>query len=101
MVNRSVLIFALTIGSAITALAQQAATEKAEKPEPPAARAQVLVLGVYHMANPGRDDTHRSGIKSVPLRGSVGSSRQYTSQWHEVSTCHCDARLVLSSEQGK
>ncbi len=52
MVNRSVLIFALAMGSAITALAQQAATEK---PEPPAARAQVLVLGVYHMSNPGHD----------------------------------------------
>lgn len=52
MVHRFVLIFALTMVSAIAALAQQAATEK---PEPPAARAQVLVLGVYHMANPGRD----------------------------------------------
>jgi len=52
MVNRSVLIFALAMGSAITALAQQAA---ARKPEPPAARAQVLVLGVYHMSNPGHD----------------------------------------------
>src|SRR6266704_1530754 len=52
MVNRSVSIFALAMGSAITALAQQAA---AQKPEPPAARAQVLVLGVYHMSNPGHD----------------------------------------------
>ncbi len=52
MVNRSVLIFALAMGSAITALGQQAA---AEKPAPPAARAQVLVLGVYHMSNPGHD----------------------------------------------
>lgn len=52
MVNRSALIFALAMASAITALAQQAA---AEKPEPPAAHAQVLVLGVYHMANPGHD----------------------------------------------
>ncbi len=50
MVNGSVLIFALAMGSAITALAQQAA---AQKPEPPAARAQVLVLGTYHMSNPG------------------------------------------------
>ena len=52
MVNRSVLIFALAMGGAITALTQQAA---AQKPEPPAARAQVLVLGVYHMSNPGHD----------------------------------------------
>ena len=52
MVNRSVLIFALAMGSAITALTQQAA---AQKPEPPAAHAQVLVLGVYHMSNPGHD----------------------------------------------
>ena len=52
MVNRSVLIFALAMGGAITALTQQAA---AQKPEPPAAHAQVLVLGVYHMSNPGHD----------------------------------------------
>jgi hypothetical protein len=52
MVNRSVLIFALAMGSAIPALAQQAA---AQKPEPPTAGAQVLVLGVYHMSNPGHD----------------------------------------------
>jgi uncharacterized protein DUF5694 len=58
MVNRFVLILALTIGAAFAALAQQPATEKLEKPEPPKpyeARAEVLVLGVYHMANPGRD----------------------------------------------
>jgi basic membrane lipoprotein Med (substrate-binding protein (PBP1-ABC) superfamily) len=57
MVNRLVLILALTIGSAIAALAQQA-PEKVDKPAPPKsseARAEVLVLGVYHMANPGRD----------------------------------------------
>ena len=52
IVNRSVLLFALAIGSAITALARQAA---GQKPEPPVARAEVLVLGVYHMANPGHD----------------------------------------------
>lgn len=52
MVYRSVLIFALAFGSAIAALGQQASTEK---PEPPAARAQVLVLGLYHMSNPGND----------------------------------------------
>lgn len=52
MVNRFVLIFALAMGSAITALPQQS---PAQKPEPPAARAEVLVLGVYHMSNPGHD----------------------------------------------
>ncbi len=52
MVNRSVLMFAVAIGSAISALAQQAG---AERPELPAARPEVLVLGVYHMSNPGRD----------------------------------------------
>jgi hypothetical protein len=55
MVKRSVLILALTIGSAIAALAQPAVPEKPGRPEPPATRAEVLVLGVYHMANPGRD----------------------------------------------
>ena len=51
MVKRSVLILALAMASAMTALAQETATQK---PEPPV-RAEVLVLGVYHMANPGRD----------------------------------------------
>jgi hypothetical protein len=58
MVKRFVLILALAIGSAIAALAQQGAPERLEKSEPTKsseARAEVLVLGVYHMANPGRD----------------------------------------------
>ena len=46
---RFILIFALLLSSAIATLAQQATTEKST------ARAEVLVLGVYHMANPGRD----------------------------------------------
>jgi hypothetical protein len=49
MMNRFILIIALSLASANAAFAQQATTEK------PAARAEVLVLGVYHMANPGRD----------------------------------------------
>jgi len=52
MMNRSVLILLLTIGSALATLAQQVPTEKTE---PSAARAEVLVLGVYHMSNPGLD----------------------------------------------
>jgi hypothetical protein len=55
MINRFLLLFALTIASAIAATAQQPAGEKPGKPEPQSTRAQVLVLGVYHMANPGRD----------------------------------------------
>lgn len=51
MVNRLVLITVLVM-SAISAVGQQTATGK---PAPSAARAEVLVLGVYHMANPGRD----------------------------------------------
>src|SRR6266850_685907 len=48
MAKRSCLIFvlfALTFGSAVAALGQQATT----------GRPEVLVLGVYHMSNPGRD----------------------------------------------
>ena len=49
---RLVLIFALAMGNAIAASAQEPrAAAPTEKP----ARAEVLVLGVYHMANPGRD----------------------------------------------
>ena len=52
MANRSLLIFALvalTFGSAVAALGQQA-TQQANIGKP-----EVLVLGVYHMSNPGRD----------------------------------------------
>jgi hypothetical protein len=52
MVSRFVLILALAMGSATPARGQQA---DAEKPDAPGACAQVLVLGVYHMSNPGRD----------------------------------------------
>ena len=52
MAKQSLLILTLAMGSALTAPGQQAA---ARKPELPAARPQVLVLGVYHMSNPGRD----------------------------------------------
>jgi hypothetical protein len=52
MVSRSVLMLALTMGSVVTTQAQGAT---ARSPEPAAARAEVLVLGVYHMANPGHD----------------------------------------------
>jgi hypothetical protein len=45
--KKSVLIFGLTVASCISALAQA---------EPAAAqRTEVLVLGTYHMANPGHD----------------------------------------------
>jgi hypothetical protein len=46
MLNRSFLTLALIMLSATTAPSQQPTTEH---------RAEVLVVGVYHMANPGRD----------------------------------------------
>jgi hypothetical protein len=46
------LFFTLTMASGIAALAQTPA-EKSEVPAPQ--RAEVLVLGTYHMANPGHD----------------------------------------------
>ena len=49
--TRFLCIFALTLGTTIHAVAQQA---PAEKPTAQA-RAEVLVLGVYHMDNPGQD----------------------------------------------
>jgi len=51
--KRSVLIFALTLANALAAQAQTPA-EKSEVPAAPP-RAEVLVLGTYHMANPGHD----------------------------------------------
>ncbi len=50
MRRTSILFLALWTFAAIPALAQQSDGESA-----PPARAEVLVLGVYHMANPGRD----------------------------------------------
>ena len=52
MKRRPVLMSALAVAAATAALAQQPSSEA---PAPTAARAEVLVLGVYHMANPGRD----------------------------------------------
>lgn len=44
-------MFALTLGAVLPAVSQQLAAGKSAAP----ARAEVLVLGVYHMSNPGRD----------------------------------------------
>src|SRR3954466_9779393 len=52
MVKRFILLAALAIAVSISASAQQAATAK---PVPSDTRAEVLVLGTYHMANPGHD----------------------------------------------
>jgi hypothetical protein len=50
--KRFLCVFALTLGATLPAVSQQSAPEK---PAAAAARAEVLVLGTYHMANPGRD----------------------------------------------
>jgi len=52
MANRFVSVLALAAAAAGVAPAQTPASGNAA---PPAARAEVLVLGVYHMSNPGRD----------------------------------------------
>ena len=49
MFNRFVLISGMVIMGAITVVAQQGTPEKSS------VRPEVLVVGVYHMANPGRD----------------------------------------------
>jgi hypothetical protein len=49
--KRYLCMFALTLAAILPAVSQQS---PAEKPTAPA-RAEVLVLGVYHMSNPGRD----------------------------------------------
>jgi hypothetical protein len=53
MIKPLFLLLALAMGSLNLALAQQATA--ASNPAPSAARAEVLVLGTYHMANPGHD----------------------------------------------
>jgi hypothetical protein len=50
--RKPVLFLVSALAAAMPALAQ---SPSAGEPGPPAARAEVLVLGVYHMANPGRD----------------------------------------------
>ncbi len=49
--KRFLFAFALTLGATPPAASQQSVPEKLAAP----ARAEVLVLGVYHMANPGHD----------------------------------------------
>jgi len=49
--KRSLGLLALVVGGAHPALSQQAPAERTVAPT----RAEVLVLGVYHMANPGHD----------------------------------------------
>jgi len=51
MTPRFLRLLALTVGVVLPAVAQQSPAEKPAEP----ARAEVLVLGVYHMYNPGRD----------------------------------------------
>jgi hypothetical protein len=50
--RRSLPLSALALTAALAARPQPSSSEE---PAPSAARAEVLVLGVYHMANPGRD----------------------------------------------
>jgi len=52
MMLRQRWLSALLLAAAMPALAQQASSERSPDPS---ARAEVLVLGVYHMANPGKD----------------------------------------------
>jgi hypothetical protein len=52
IMKRFLCIFALTLGAILPAVSQQS---PAEKPAAAPARAEVLVLGVYHMSNPGHD----------------------------------------------
>lgn len=49
--NRSLFTLAMTLGAILPAVAQQSPSEKPATP----ARAEMLVLGAYHMANPGHD----------------------------------------------
>ena len=51
MTPRFLCLLALTVGAVLPAAAQQPPTAKPSA----SARAEVLVLGTYHMANPGRD----------------------------------------------
>jgi hypothetical protein len=49
--KRLLCLFSLTLGATLPGVAQQSPAEKRAAP----ARAEVLVLGVYHMSNPGHD----------------------------------------------
>jgi Family of unknown function (DUF5694) len=51
LMKRFLCIFALTVAGILPAVSQQLPGERPTAP----ARAEVLVLGVYHMSNPGRD----------------------------------------------
>jgi hypothetical protein len=51
LMKRSLCLFALALGATLPAASQPSPAEKVAAPP----RAEVLVLGVYHMANPGHD----------------------------------------------
>jgi hypothetical protein len=80
MRNRSALVFALAIGSAVTAPAQQATAQKSE----PAARAEVLVLGTYHMANPGHDivNMQADDVLSPRRQGEIAQVIEVLKKFH-------------------
>jgi hypothetical protein len=48
--NRSLFLFTLIFSAVLPAVSQQSSSEK-----PTPARAEILVLGTYHMSNPGQD----------------------------------------------
>ena len=54
IMKRFLCMLALTLGARLSAVPQQSPAEKSASPVAPA-RAEVLVLGVYHMSNPGHD----------------------------------------------
>lgn len=93
MAKRSLLIFALAMGSALTAVAQQTA---ARKPAPPAAPTQVLVLGVYHMSNPGHD------IFNMKADDVLASKRQAEiAQLIEVLKRFHPTKIAVEAEAGE
>ena len=80
MRNRSALVFALAIGGAVTASAQQATAQKSE----PVARAEVLVLGTYHMANPGHDifNMQADDVLSPKRQGEIAQVIEVLKKFH-------------------
>jgi hypothetical protein len=54
IIKRLLCMLALTLGARLYAVSQQSGAEKSASPVA-SARAEVLVLGVYHMSNPGHD----------------------------------------------
>ena len=86
----SVLLFALALTVTLPVVAQQ---PSAEAPAPP--RSQVLVLGVYHMANPGHGihDMHADDVLAPKRQAEIAQLLEVLKKFHPT-------KIAIESDAG-